>query len=501
MKEANFTFYEDFSSMFASAKKKQIKYEFQIFKPSSVNFKADEANQDSTVLTTQPFLYSDSTSLNLSQEEQFPKLSKQSNANPIQARSNQSRSSKTDTDSLFPSPLINENKLIGKQQIQSKNLFTDIVVTTTPTDETNLQSSIANNQQSISPIRSSNLIDSLKISTLASTEVYLVGLLNSESKPGLVPRFSSWSLISIGKNTSYNPQTGLNQPGFLPNHNFLIPWDIVISKGAISAGDANKLSKRNANFKKNSKQTSESGNLWSADQMSGQTAPVTIRAYIGMEYECPYGHRFICSGPDRIAKVSTNGNVKDDAYKLLNGDMPLYTACPCRNSKDTTPYMAQMMRVYIVTPSSPVNQSESNIDYKGSLLSSSPTSSLGRNFTGQNTKQQQPIKTSHLQISLKPRVQPNPAPCPVFWPSDQNSIDLTENSIWVLRLPYVLFIYTLLFVILCKVFLIVLFLRYIYMGDNEKPYYRPKDFETLNNCRVLKGMFSVTLNSSTSEIN
>lgn len=426
--------------MVASAKKKQIKHEFQTFKPSSTNFKADEANQlEPTILTTQPFLYSDSTSLNLSQEEQFPKLSKQSNANPIQARQNQSRSSKTDTDSLFPSPLINENKLIAKQH--SKNLYTDIVVTT-PTDETNLQSSIANNnQQSISPIRSSNLMDSLKISTPASTEVYLVGLLSSESKPGLLPRFSSWSLISIGKSTSYNPQTGLNQPGFLSNHNFLIPWDIVISKGAISSGDANKISKRNANFKKNSKQASESVSLWSADQASGQSTLVTARAYIGMEYECPYGHRFICSGPDRIAKVSTNGNVKDDAYKLLNGDMPLYTACPCRNSKDTTPYMAQMMRVYIVTPSSTVNQSESNIDYKGSLLSSSPTSSLGRNFTSQNAKQQQqqqqqPAKASHLQIGLKPRVQPNPMPCPIFWPSDQSSIDLIENSIWVLRLPY-----------------------------------------------------------------
>lgn len=33
------------------------------------------------------------------------------------------------------------------------------------------------------------------------------------------------------------------------------------------------------------------------------------------------------------------------------------------------------------------------------------------------------------------------------------------------------------------------------MGDKEKPYYRPKDFETLNNCRVLKGMFSILLNS------
>ncbi len=34
------------------------------------------------------------------------------------------------------------------------------------------------------------------------------------------------------------------------------------------------------------------------------------------------------------------------------------------------------------------------------------------------------------------------------------------------------------------------------MGDNHVPYYRPKDFETLNNCRVLKGTFSVVLNNN-----
>ena len=29
------------------------------------------------------------------------------------------------------------------------------------------------------------------------------------------------------------------------------------------------------------------------------------------------------------------------------------------------------------------------------------------------------------------------------------------------------------------------------MGEDMRPYYRPADFETLNNCRVLKGMFSI----------
>ena len=113
--------------------------------------------------------------------------------------------------------------------------------------------------------------------------------------------------------------------------------------------------------------------------------------------------------------------------------MPLYTACPCRNSKDTTPYMAQMMRVFIVTPYSTIHQAETSIDYKGSLLSSSPTQTKN---LAMNPPTSSKSNRSQLQIVLKPRVQPNPTPCPIFWPSNnQNPIYLAENSIWVLRLP------------------------------------------------------------------
>jgi hypothetical protein len=134
--------------------------------------------------------------------------------------------------------------------------------------------------------------------------------------------------------------------------------------------------------------------------------------------------------------------------------MPLYTACPCRNSKDSTPYMAQMMRVFVVTPSSVIN---SSVDSSGSSTKSSIINNSKLKF----------------HILLRPRVQPNPQPCPIFWPSHQGPIELTENSIWILRLPY------------------------IYSADDGKPFYRPKDFETLNNCRVLKGMFSFVLNTIT----
>lgn len=224
---------------------------------------------------------------------------------------------------------------------------------------------------------------------------------HSDSQPGLLPLFSSWSLISIGKSSSYIAQQGLNQPGFLQGHNYLIPWDIQTKSDRIE--------------KKKFKLTSR----------KDLKEACIIRCYIGMEYECPCGHRFICSGPDRIVKQ----NSKDDASKILNNDMPLYTACPCRIGKEIAPYMAQLMRIFIVTPSS----STSDI--------------------------------SPIQILIQPRVQPNPSPCPVYRPSYEAPIRLADNSIWVLRLPY------------------------IYVNDNGLPY-RPKDIETLNNSRLLRGMFS-----------
>ena len=53
-----------------------------------------------------------------------------------------------------------------------------------------------------------------------------------------------------------------------------------------------------------------------AVKLEHQTPAVHIVAYIGFDYECPIGHRFICSGPDRLVKISPNGIVKvDETFK------------------------------------------------------------------------------------------------------------------------------------------------------------------------------------------
>ena len=99
--------------------------------------------------------------------------------------------------------------------------------------------------------------------------------------------------------------------------------------------------------------------------------------------------------------------------------MPLYTACPCRVKE--SPYMAQCMRVYIVTP-------------PDSLLTKASESITSKiNASPSLTSSDSSYNQTKLNIFLKPRVQPNPQ-APIFWPC-LNPILLKSNSIWVLRLP------------------------------------------------------------------
>ncbi|XP_022109278.1 protein smg8-like isoform X2 [Acanthaster planci] len=222
----------------------------------------------------------------------------------------------------------------------------------------------------------------------SSTADYLQGMMCSTSPHGLLPLFSSWSLLCLGKASLYNPSKGLEQqPGFLRDCNFLVPWDIPIPKGSALDPSWPVLSdSAGASSRKGGKHRDKRG------AKDSNTDP-SIRAYIGNEYECPRGHRFICSGPDKIVKATGSGIVKDTGTKLVTSDMPLYFPCPCRTTK---PPLGQLMRAFIVTPDVP------------------------------------------LYIKLNPRLRPDQHPCPIFHPEvSEDGIILTGNSFWVLRFPYV----------------------------------------------------------------
>ncbi|KAF1797506.1 hypothetical protein FB192DRAFT_1424710 [Mucor lusitanicus] len=103
-----------------------------------------------------------------------------------------------------------------------------------------------------------------------------------------------------------------------------------------------------------------------------------IRGYVGAEYECPHGHRFLSCGEGRICKLGHAGHPKEHGNYFVHQDLPLYVVCPCtfaNNASNSTgnaggntanahvngnssashanhnmEITAQLQRLYIVTP-------------------------------------------------------------------------------------------------------------------------------------------------------
>jgi len=380
LKDANYTFYKSFSDEISSSStrsssasnsskssinRKIVYFDFPIFKPSEGT---------SVAAQKEKLIKNDDNENNLSVND----LSQKNEENKDDESNNHNDNDEILSDLFSNKMIINEKDSIAKHPPPDNN-------------SPSYNELFENHQES-----TNNQIYQLD-TQLSSKTVYLEGMTHSDCQPGLLPLFSSWSLCSIGKYSDYSVHSGLTQPGFLNSHNYLLPWDINLKNDS-------KFDKKKSKYLSNSLNKKMGKDAVGKETRDGSS----IRCYIGMEYECPYGHRFICSAPDRLAKLSSSGSLKDDASKLLNGDMPLYTACPCRNSKDMPPFMAQLMRVFIAIP----------------------------NISQQNDQQ---LSTPSVHILLQPKVQPNPTPCPIFRPSYEGSIKLTDNSIWVLRLPYVNF--------------------------------------------------------------
>ncbi|KAI8642020.1 hypothetical protein BD408DRAFT_344952 [Parasitella parasitica] len=96
-----------------------------------------------------------------------------------------------------------------------------------------------------------------------------------------------------------------------------------------------------------------------------------IRGYVGAEYECPHGHRFLSCGEGRVCKLGHAGHPKDHGNYFVHQDLPVYVICPCTyansangsantssangsvsasNGTHSKEVIAQLQRLYIVTP-------------------------------------------------------------------------------------------------------------------------------------------------------
>lgn len=186
-----------------------------------------------------------------------------------------------------------------------------------------------------------------------STVEYLPGMMHSGCSKGLLPKFSSWSLVRLGPAKSYNCHVGLEQPGFLPGSSFLLPWDLVIrSRSEEEAGLMEPLDGGSSSWPAPNKtlvgKRGSTGGLGRSRRRDDMA-----RMYVGFEYEDSRGRRFISCGPDKIVKVLGPGGAKDPATRVLNTDMPLYIPSPSQG-RSLKPHYAQLVRLFIVVPDAPL---------------------------------------------------------------------------------------------------------------------------------------------------
>ena len=215
-----------------------------------------------------------------------------------------------------------------------------------------------------------------------STTEYLPYLtLHVHSPPGLLPRYPSWSLICLGSSSLYSHNSGLSdQPGFLAGSGFLLPWDVAVRLPLSETAEGGR--RPYTGFK--------------GKRVKAGTTDFTVKIFIGIEYECPRGHRFMSSSPGRVLKATGAGLVKDTAQHVTQNDVPLYLPCPCPYSRSGKALVAQLMRIHVVTPKASVH------------------------------------------MSLEPKVRPAPPPCPEFVAMPGSEVlALTPSSYWILRLPYI----------------------------------------------------------------
>lgn len=138
----------------------------------------------------------------------------------------------------------------------------------------------------------------------ASTTEYLPGMVTTTSPIGLLPQFPSWSLLCIGPSSVYSHNNGLPehaQSGFMSGSNFLLPWDVHV-RLEHAAGWAASYEKTRSRKKVSSKQRVAAAAAAANTSVATAGQVFTLKIFIGCEYECPRGHRFILNSPDQVLR-------------------------------------------------------------------------------------------------------------------------------------------------------------------------------------------------------
>ncbi|KAJ1374372.1 hypothetical protein KIN20_037052 [Parelaphostrongylus tenuis] len=176
---------------------------------------------------------------------------------------------------------------------------------------------------------------------------FLEGVPHSLS-PALPPLFPSWTLTCIGPNNYYTHSYGLrDQPNLKLGGEYLYPVTVQLEVDPV-------MWDRDMQY------------VQAVEGLSSRALPrktrrlpseiEKVKLFIGMEYECPRGHRFFVAENGEPLRIPKNSNARtamsresDDEF--LHCDFPLRRQCTCRKLPVQA---AQLMRIHVVTPKAPI---------------------------------------------------------------------------------------------------------------------------------------------------
>ncbi|VDK51737.1 unnamed protein product [Anisakis simplex] len=236
---------------------------------------------------------------------------------------------------------------------------------------------------------------------------FLECLPNSDSPSALLPLYPSWSLVCLGPSSIYSHKAGIrDQPNFKNGTQYLLPWDVylmvdmelwdldmkeILNYDTTLSGSHHHRTPRRHHLKA----TSGIGCPTSGGSAGGGLLSTMnrekVKLFVGFEYECPRGHRFMIEKANSPMRASS-ANSKEMGAELLRSEIPVWMHCTCRRSPQVS---AQLMRIHIVTPKAPVT------------------------------------------VTLDPRVQPSASPNGCIFGTGEEPIRLEFAKYYVLRLPYV----------------------------------------------------------------
>ncbi|KRX59379.1 Protein SMG8, partial [Trichinella sp. T9] len=213
---------------------------------------------------------------------------------------------------------------------------------------------------------------------------YYWGLPSNRCPPDTLPVFPSWAVTCIGSSSLYTHAHGIrDQPNFTRGSNYLLPWDVNVTvdvkKWQQWMNTTASYSKRMSYFSKK------------PSAIRNGEGIVHVKVFVGFEYECSRGHRFMMESPDKILKHNGPYGPTEDAEAILYNDMPLMFPCSCRSTGPF--YLGQLMRIHVVTPKAPV------------------------------------------VVQIRPRIQIQSAQSIIF-DTGVDDIQLESSKYWIVRLPY-----------------------------------------------------------------